>query len=134
MLTVNKSRWYYLSHMNRLGILYATIMLLFLSTVMNAAAMSVVSSESELQQSVIALDRVRHHAVYDLAEKKQNTALDEKQQEDYERFIIFLSVKIDEYCQQLQIEFGENAVENLPCSEGGGAGLWSHPAGFGADQ
>jgi hypothetical protein len=129
MLTVNKSRWYYLSHMNRLGILYATIMLLLLSTVMNAAAMSVVSSESELQQSVIALDRVRHHAVYDLAEKKQNTALDEKQQEDYERFIIFLSVKIDEYCQQLQIEFGENAVENLPCSEGGEQAYGAIPPG-----
>jgi hypothetical protein len=115
---VNKSRWYYLSHMNRLGILYATIVLLLLSTVMNAAAMSIVSSESELQQSVIALDRVRHHAVYDLAEKKQNAALEEKQQEDYEKFIIFLSVKIDEYCQQLRIEFGEDVVENLPCSEG----------------
>ena len=117
MLTVNKSRWYYLSHMNRLGILYATIVLLLLSTVMNAAAMSIVSSESELQQSVIALDRVRHHAVYDLAEKKQNAALEKKQQADYEKFIIFLSVKIDEYCQQLRIEFGEDVVENLPCSE-----------------
>ena len=118
MLTVNKSRWYYLSTMNRSGILFATIMLLLLSTVIDAAATLIVSSEDELQQSVIALDRVRHHAVYDLAEKKQNAALDEKQQEDYEKFIIFLSVKIDEYCQQLQIEFGEDAVENLPCSEG----------------
>jgi len=118
MLTVNKSRWYYLSTMNRSGILFATIMLLLLSTVIDAAATLIVSSEDELQQSVIALDRVRHHAVHDLAEKKQDGALVEKQQEDYEKFIIFLTIKIDEYCQQLQIEFGEDAVENLPCSEG----------------
>jgi hypothetical protein len=118
MLTVNKSRWYYLSAMNRSGILYATIMLLLLSIVMDAAATSIVSSEKGLQQSVIALDRARHRAVHDLAEKKQNAALEEKQQQDYEKFIIFLTVKIGEYCQQLRNEVGEAAVEDLPCSEG----------------
>jgi len=118
MLTVNKSRWYYLSAMNRLGILYATIILLSMSTVMDAAATSLVSSEHELRQSVIALDRARHRAVHDLAEKKQNAALEEKQQQDYKKFIIFLTAKIDEYCQQLRTEVGEAAVEDLPCPEG----------------
>jgi hypothetical protein len=118
MLTVNKSRWYYLSAMNRLGILYATIILLSMSTVMDAAATSLVSSEHELRQSVIALDRARHRAVHDLAEKKQNAALEEKQQQDYKKFIIFLTVKIDEYCRQLRTEVGEAAVEDLPCPEG----------------
>jgi hypothetical protein len=118
MLTVNKSRWYYLSAMNRLGILYATIILLSMGTVMGAAATSLVSSEHELRQSVIALDRARHRAVHDLAEKKQNAALEEKQQQDYKKFIIFLTVKIDEYCQQLRTEVGEAAVEDLPCPEG----------------
>ena len=115
---MNKSRWYYLSTMNRLGILYATIMLLLLSIVMDAAATSIVSSGNELRQSVIALDRARHRAVHDLAEKKQNAALEEKQQQDYKKFIIFLTVKIDEYCQQLRTEVGEAAVEDLPCPEG----------------
>ena len=115
---MNKSRWYYLSAMNRLGILYATIMLLLLSIVMDAAATSIVSSGNELRQSVIALDRARHRAVHDLAEKKQNAALEEKQQQDYKKFIIFLTVKIDEYCQQLRTEVGEAAVEDLPCPEG----------------
>ena len=119
MLTVNKSRWYYLTTMNRSGILYAFIMLLFLSTATGVSATSIVSSEEELQQSVIALDRVRRHAIYDLEEKKQNAALEEKQVEDYEKFIIFLTVKIDEYCQQLKVKFGEDAVEKLPCSEEG---------------
>jgi hypothetical protein len=105
--------------MNRLGILYATIILLSMSTVMDAAATSLVSSEHELRQSVIALDRARHRAVHDLAEKKQNAALEEKQQQDYKKFIIFLTVKIDEYCQQLRTEVGEAAVEDLPCPEGG---------------
>ena len=118
MLTVNKNRWYNLSTMIRSGLSYTIIMLLFLSTVMPSAATPLVSSENELRQSVIALDRARHRAVHDLAEKKQNEVLEEKQQQDYEKFIIFLTVKIDEYCQQLQIEFGEDAVENLPCSEG----------------
>ena len=118
MLTVNKSRWYYLSAMNRSGILYAAIILLLLSTVMGAAATLIVSSEKELQQSVIALDRARHQAIHDLAEKKQNAALGETQQKDYEKFIIFLTVKIDEYCQQLRTEAGDDAVENLPCPEG----------------
>ena len=115
---MNKSRWYYLSAMNRLGILYATIMLLLLSIVMDAAATSIVSSGNELRQSVIALDRARHRAVHDLAEIKQNAALEEKQQQDYEKFIIFLTVKIDEYCRQLRTEVGEAAVEDLPCPEG----------------
>ena len=115
---MNKSRWYYLSAMNRLGILYATIMLLLLSIVMDAAATSIVSSGNELRQSVIALDRARHRAVHDLAEKKQNAALEEKQQQDYKKFIIFLTVKIDEYCQQLRTEVGEAAVEDIPCPEG----------------
>ncbi len=115
---MNKSRWYYLSAMNRLGILYATIMLLLLSIVMDAAATSIVSSGTELRQSVIALDRARHRAVHDLAEKKQNAALEEKQQQDYKKFIIFLTVKIDEYCRQLRTEVGEAAVEGLPCPEG----------------
>lgn len=115
---MNKSRWYYLSTMNRLGILYATIMLLLLSIVMDAAATSIVSSGNELRQSVIALDRARHRAVHDLAEKKQNAALEEKQQQDYKKFIIFLTVKIDEYCQQLRTEVGEAAVQDLPCPEG----------------
>jgi hypothetical protein len=85
---------------------------------MDAAATSLVSSEHELRQSVIALDRARHRAVHDLAEKKQNAALEEKQQQDYKKFIIFLTVKIDEYCQQLRTEVGEAAVEGLPCPEG----------------
>ncbi len=85
---------------------------------MDAAATSIVSSGSELRQSVIALDRARHRAVHDLAEKKQNASLEKKQQQDYEKFIIFLTVKIDEYCQQLRTEVGEAAVEDLPCPEG----------------
>lgn len=118
MLTVNKSRWYNLYMMIRSGIVYAAIMLLLMSTVMDAAATSLVSSENELRQSVIALDRARHRAVHDLAEIKQNTALEEKQRQDYEKFIIFLTVRIGEYCQQLRTEAGETAVDDLPCPEG----------------
>ena len=70
MLTVNKNRWYNLSTMIRSGLSYTIIMLLFLSTVMPSAATPLVSSENELRQSVIALDRARHRAVHDLAEKK----------------------------------------------------------------
>ena len=115
---MNKSRWYNLSTMIRSGLLYATIMLLLLCTVMPAAATSIVSSEYELRQSVIALDRARHRAVHDLAEKKQNAALQEKQQQDYEKFIIFLTIRIGEYCQQLLTEAGEAVVADLPCPEG----------------
>ena len=117
MLTVNKSRWYNLLTMIRSGLLYAAIILLLLCTVMPTAATSIVSSENDLQQSVIALDRARHRAVHDLAEKKQNAALEEKQQQDYEKFIIFLTIRIDEYCQQLRTEAGEAAVADLPCPE-----------------
>ncbi len=92
--------------------------MLLLCTVMPAAATSIVSSENELQQSVIALDRARHRAVHDLAEKKQNAALQEKQQQDYEKFIFFLTIKIGEYCRQLQTESGEAAVADLPCPDG----------------
>ena len=118
MLTVNKSRWYNLSTMIRSGLSYTTIMLLLLCTVMPAAATSIVSSENELRQSVIALDRARHRSVHDLAEKKQNAVLQENQQQDYEKFIIFLTIKIGEYCRQLRTEAGEAAVAGLPCPEG----------------
>ena len=118
MLTVDKSRWYNLYMMIRSGIVYAAIMLLSMGTVMDAAATSLVSSGNELRQSVIALDRARHRAVHDLAEIKQDTSLEEKQRQDYEKFIIFLSVRIGEYCQQLRTEVGETAVEGLPCPEG----------------
>ena len=118
MLTVNKNRWYNLSTMIRSGLSYTIIMLLFLSTVMPSAATPLVSSENELRQSVIALDRARHRAVHDLAEKKQNEVLEEKQQQDYEKFIIFLTVKIGEYCRQLRTEVGNAAVDDLPCPEG----------------
>ena len=121
MLTVNKSRWYYLSAMNRSGLSYAVIIPLLLSTAISAAATSIYSSENELQQSVIALDRVRHRTVHDLAEEKQNAALGETQQKDYEKFIIFLTIKIDEYCQQLRTEAGESSVKDLPCPGGGQA-------------
>jgi hypothetical protein len=117
MLTVNKSRWYNLLTMIRSGLLYAAIILLLLCTVMPTAATSIVSSENDLQQSVIALDRARHRAVHDLAEKKQNAALEEKHQQDYEKFIIFLTIRIGEYCQQLRTEAGEAAVADLPCPE-----------------
>jgi hypothetical protein len=99
-------------------LLYATIMLLLLCTVMPAAATSIDSSEKELRQSVIALDRARHRAVHDLAEKKQNAALEENQQQDYQKFIIFLTIRIGEYCQQLRSEAGEAAIADLPCPEG----------------
>ena len=115
---MNKSRWYYLFTMIRSGLSYGTILLLLLSGVIPAAATSFVSSENELRKSVIALDRARHSAVHDLAEKKQNAALEEQQQQDYERFIIFLTQKISGYCQQLRSEVGESAVEGLPCPEG----------------
>ena len=118
MLTVNKSRWYNLLTMLRSRLLYATIILLLLCTVMPTAATSIVSSEIELRQSVIALDRARHRAVHDLAEKKQNAALQENQQQDYEKFIIFLTIRIGEYCQQLRAAAGEAAVADLPCPEG----------------
>ena len=90
--------------MIRSGILYAVIMLLLMSTVSCASATTTVSPEKDLRQSVIALDRARHQAVHDLGQKKQNASLDEMQQQDYEKFIIFLTVKIDEYCQQLLTE------------------------------
>jgi len=93
-------------------------MLLLPCTVMPAAATSIVSSEKELRQSVIALDRARHRAVHDLAEKKQNGALEEKQQQDYQKFIIFLTVRIGEYCRQLRTEAGGAAVADLPCPAG----------------
>jgi hypothetical protein len=122
MLTVNKYRWYYLSVMKRSKLLFAAIILLLLGTAIPAAATTaIVSSENELQQSVIALDRVRHQAVHDLAGGKQNAAFEEIQQKDYEKFIVFLTVKIDEYCQQLRTESGEAAVKDLPCPEGGQA-------------
>jgi hypothetical protein len=117
MLTVNKSRWYYLLTMMRSGLSYGTIILLLLCGVIPANATSFVSSENELRKSVIALDRARHSAVHDLAEKKQNADLEEQQQQDYERFIIFLTQKINEYCQQLRSEVNESAVEGLPCPE-----------------
>jgi hypothetical protein len=101
------------------GLLYAALILPLLSYVMDAAATTIVNSEHELRQSVIALDRARHRAVHDLSEKKQHAALEEKQQQDYEKFIIFLTIKIDEYCQQLRTEAGEPAVANLPCPEKG---------------
>ena len=118
---MNKSRWYYLSAMNRSGLSYAVIIPLLLSTAISAAATSIYSSENELQQSIIALDRVRHRTVHDLAEEKQNAALGETQQKDYEKFIIFLTIKIDEYCQQLRTETGESSVKDLPCPGGGQA-------------
>lgn len=115
---MNKSRWYYLSTMNRSGLIYAVMMVLLLGTVSCAAAAPGTSSENELQQSVIALDRARHHAVHDLTVKKQQESLTEEQQQDYEKFIVFLTVKIDEYCRILRTEESEGVVNSLPCPEG----------------
>jgi hypothetical protein len=104
--------------MNRSGLIYAVMMVLLLGTVSCAAATPVTSSEDGLQQSVIALDRVRHQAVHDLVVKKQQESLTEKQQQDYEKFIVFLTVKIDEYCRILRTEESEAVVNRLPCPEG----------------
>ena len=127
MLTVHKNRWYNLSTMIQSGLSYATIIVLLLCTVMPAAATSIASSEKELRQSVIALDRARHRAINDLAEKKQQAALQEYQQQDYEKFIIFLTIKIGEYCQQLRTQAGEAAVAELPCPEEDQASLAIQP-------
>ena len=94
------------------------MMVLLLGTVSCAAATPVTSSEDGLQQSVIALDRARHQAVHDLVVKKQQESLTEKQQQDYEKFIVFLTVKIDEYCRILRTEESEAVVNSLPCPEG----------------
>jgi len=114
---VNKIRWYSLSTMIWSKFLYAGILLLLPGIVMPVAATSLDSSANELRQSVIALDRARHRSVHDLAEKKQHAALQENQQLDYEKFIIFLTIKIGEYCQQLRTEAGEAAIAELPCPE-----------------
>jgi hypothetical protein len=105
--------------MIRSGLLHTATVVLLLCSVIPAAATSVANSESGLRQSVIALDRARHRAVHDLAEKRQNTALEENQRQDYKKFIVFLTIRIDEYCQQLRTEAGEASVEDLPCPEKG---------------
>ena len=115
---MDKSRWYYLSAMNRSGLIYVVMMALLLGTVSCAAATPVTNSENGLQQSVTALDRARHQAVHDLVAKKQQESLTEKQQQDYEKFIVFLTVKIDEYCRILRAEKSEAVIDSLPCPEG----------------
>jgi len=104
--------------MIRPRILHTIILLLLLFSAWPASATPVIASEDELRQSVIALDRARHRAVHELAQKKQSSTLNVREQQDYEKFIIYLTGRIGEYCRQLIAEQGETSVAGLPCPAG----------------
>jgi hypothetical protein len=98
--------------------LHAIIVLLLLFSVLPVTATLVSPSEDELRKSVMALDHARYRAVDDLAQKKSSSALEAREQQDYEKFIMYLTVRIGEYCQQLIAEQGEAAATGLPCPAG----------------
>jgi hypothetical protein len=107
--------------MRHLQLFHTIILVLLLPMATTAAAIPIHDSGAELRQTVIALDRARNRAAEDLNQKQQNAPLSDQEQRDYEKFITFLSAKIDKYCQQLLTEGGETAAADLPCPDGGQA-------------
>jgi hypothetical protein len=104
--------------MIRLKKLPAIIVLLLLFSALPVTATLVNPAEDELRKSVLALDHARYRAVHDLDKKKQSSALEAREQQDYEKFIMYLTARIGEYCQQLVAEKGEAAATGLPCPAG----------------
>jgi hypothetical protein len=110
-------------------VLHTIILLLLLFSALPGSATPIIASEDELRQSVTALDRARHRAVHDLAGKKQASTLDEREQRDYEKFIMYLTERIGAYCHQLTTEHGASSVSGLPCPSGNQA-LFEGQAGY----
>ncbi len=109
--------------MIRHGVLHTLILLLLLFSALPGSAMSTIAPEDEMRQSVIALNRARHRAVHDLGQKDQSSTLEERERQDYEKFILYLTFRIGEYCQQLRSEHGEASIAGLNCPTGSQAAL-----------
>ena len=71
----------------------------------------------ELRKSVLALDSAWTRALKDLQQKKQGGTLQSSDTKDYAKFINYLSGRINEYCRQLRLEGGPQAVTDLPCPD-----------------
>jgi hypothetical protein len=104
--------------MSRPKEIHTIVVLLLLLSALPLSATLVNPFEDELRKSVMALDHARYRAVHDLDQKKQSAGLEAAEQQDYEKFIMYLTVRISEYCQQLTAEQGEAATTGLPCPTG----------------
>ena len=101
--------------------LHIIIVLLLLIYAFPVAATPVNPSVDELRKSVTALEHARNRSVHDLDRKKQNSALELKEQQEYEKFIMYLTARIGQYCHQLVTQHGETAATGLPCPAEGQA-------------
>ncbi len=72
--------------------------------------------QNALRQSVLALDSAWTTAIKDMQDKKESGRLNNAEQQDYAKFITYLSSRIDYYCHLLQTEGGDQAVVDLPCA------------------
>jgi hypothetical protein len=104
--------------MNRFRVKHTVFLLLLFFFALPASAISFIASEEELRQSVIALTRARHRAIHDLAQMKQHSAMGKREQQDYEKFVLYLTFRIGEYCQQLVAEHGSHSISGLQCPTG----------------
>lgn len=75
-----------------------------------------------LRQSVQALNRVRQQASRELDEASAVGRFSVQEQHDYQTFIAFLGGRVGEYCRNLYLDGGPQAIAGLSCP-GGEAGL-----------
>jgi hypothetical protein len=101
--------------MIRHGVLHTIILLLLVLSAITGSASPIIVPEEEMRQSVIALNRARHRAVHELAQKKQSSTIEEREEKDYEKFMMYLTFRIGEYCQKLIAEHGEASINGLNC-------------------
>ena len=104
--------------MNRFIVIHTVFILLLSLIPISTSATSIIASEAGLRQSVVALNRARHRAIHDLAQTKQHSTLEEREHQDYEKFIMYLTFRIGEYCQQLIADHGENSIAGIQCPTG----------------
>ena len=103
--------------MQRRKIVYSGLLFILLAASSNVAASTPPSRIDGLRQSVLALDSAWTRAINDLQHKKSSRSLKESEQQDYAKFITFLSGRIDHYCHLLRTDGGEQAVVDLPCAD-----------------
>jgi len=117
ILTVGKARWYNFSMLRR-QLAYTFLLIFSFSCAGIVSASAPAKPVDDLRKTVLALDSAWTRALSDLQQKKRDGVLQSDEKQDYAKFIAFLSGRITEYCRQLRIEGGEQAVTDLPCPDG----------------
>jgi hypothetical protein len=121
---LGKFKWYNFLMQRRI-IIYSSLLLILLAATSSVLASTPPSKIDGLRQSVLALDSAWTRSISDLQHKKKSGSLKESEQQDYAKFITYLSGRIDHYCHLLRIEGGDQAVVDLPCTEGEGTAIVS---------